>query len=114
MKVTDETAVPDAREVFNDADLKRFSLLIEERGALKASIKEYEQKVKELDPIITEMLTDAGTAKVQYGDSKVTLAQGSRSALSKERLLELGVPSRTIAEATTHTAYTYLLVTTAK
>jgi hypothetical protein len=107
-KLIDEA--PDARSVLNDAELARFSHIVEQRQASKALIKAAEEEIKKLDEDITSILTDVGIPKVQYGDMGVALVQGKRSNLSKERLLELGVAATTIAAATTHTSYTYVLV----
>lgn len=107
----DTVTVPDAREVFDAATLQKFGRLVEQRSVLKATIKQCEEDTKALDAAITSMLTEHDAPAVQHGTSKVALCSSSRSTLSKERLVELGVPGRIIQEATTVTTYSYLKVT---
>jgi hypothetical protein len=102
--------VPDAREVFSEQDLSTFSRLVEERLAITNTIKSLEEDKKRLDEGITSFLTDANTPSVQYGEHPVQIIQGSRSNLSKEKLVELGVSVMTIKQATTTTTYSYLKV----
>lgn len=100
----------DAREVFTGQSLSTFSRLIEERLAVTNTIKSLEEDKKRLDESITQLLTDADTISVQYGETPVQIIQGSRSSLSKERLVELGVSVAVIQQATKTTRYSYLKV----
>jgi len=57
------------------------------------------------------MLIEAGEESVQTDHYKVTVAEGQNVSISKEKLLELGVPADVIMQATRTTPYTYLVVT---
>lgn len=105
-----DTVAPDAREVFTDSDLSTFSRLVEERLAISNTIKSLEEDKKRLDESITQLLTDADTISVQYGEHPVQIVQGSRSNLSKERLVELGVSVTVLQQATKTTKFSYLKV----
>jgi hypothetical protein len=107
---TVEVATPDAREVLGNNHLREFSHLLEQRSALKDTIKAAESAVKDVDARITQILTDHDVPKVQYGDKKVSICQGSRSTLSKTALLEHGVAAAVIEDCTSITTYNYLLV----
>lgn len=108
MKTAD--AIPDAREVFTEQDLSTFSRLVEERLSIANTIKALEEDKKRLDESITAILTDADTVSVQYGEYPVQIVSGSRSNLSKERLVELGVSVSVIQQATKTTSYSYLKI----
>lgn len=103
------TQAIDFREAIAKPD--EFSKLCQRRIQLKALIAEAEEEIKEtLDPAITQMLVDNDTIKVQYGEVAVSLVEGRRSSLSKEKLVERGVEASLIAECTTTTVYSYLLI----
>lgn len=103
-----EAVAPDFREVITDA--ATFSRLLEHRMALKVQIKEMEEELKELDPKITQMMVDSDTVSVTYDDKPVTIVETRRRNLSKEKLIERGVPASLVAECTTESVYSYLKV----
>lgn len=103
-------AVPDVRDVFAGDKLRSFSHYIEERIAVTASIKELEEEKKRLDSKLTELMTEHDAVKVQYAGRPVSLVEGSRSSLNKEKLLLNGVSATTILKCTDESHFTYLLV----
>lgn len=102
--------VPDAREVFETLALSKFGRLVYERQLIRDEIKEAEAKVKSLDTEIMEMMTENDAPKVMHGDTLVSLVEGKRNNLDKEKLIEKGVPASLIKDCTTTTTYTYVLV----
>src|SRR5216683_6144868 len=97
----DVDIAPDYREVFpDDAMMGQFTLLAENRIALTDAIKELEDQKKVLDMQITEMMTAVGSEKLRFGTRAVSIVQGSRSNLNKERLLLAGVTATTITACT--------------
>lgn len=105
---------PDAREILSHAKLLRFGVALERRIMLKELIKEKEAEVRELDDELSQTLTDADTVKVVHRGYSVGLVTSSRSTLSKDALLENGVPATVIAKSTKVSTYTYVLVTAPK
>ncbi len=106
----DVDTVLDYRDVFPDDDAGPFARLLEDRIALTDTIKELEEQKKTLDTNITRLMTDIGSDKLRYGYRAVSIVQGSRSNLNKEKLLLAGVTATTITACTDTTAFTYLLV----
>lgn len=100
---------PDYRNIF-DTKLESFSRLMEQRIQVAEQIKALEEEKKDLDTELTGLMTDHDAPKVLYEGRSVSLVQGSRSTLNKEKLLLAGVPATTITAATDTTSYTYLLV----
>lgn len=81
--------------------LNDFQKLAERRVVLKQLVDEAEAEIKDLNLDIGAMLQTAGAQTVRYGQHRITLGQSSKGGrLSKERLLELGVPVDTIERAT--------------
>jgi len=109
-----EEAAPDYRTIFEEDNLNRFAHLMERRIAAAETIKELEEEKKHLDLDLTAMMTDQGAPKINYNGRPVALVQGSRSSLSKEKLLLAGVAATTIQAATVENTFTYLLVGKAK
>lgn len=105
--MTKET-IPDFREVM--VEPTEFSHLVEDRLRIKAEIAELEAQLKEVDNDITSSLTEANEPRVQYGDYKVGIIESQRSTLSKERLVELGVPVSIVQQATKVTKFTFIRV----
>lgn len=106
--------VPDSRDVFHAHQLAAFNRYMDQRIAVTTSLKELEEEKKRLDAEITALMTEHGTAKVMHIGRPVSLVEGSRSSLSKEKLLLAGVPATTIVKCTEKSTYTYLLVGKAK
>ena len=106
--------VPDYREAIPESELANFSKLLEYRITITEQIKQLEQDKKSIDEEITAAMTDAGAVKVNYEGRPVSLCQGSRSTLSKEKLIQSGVSANTIKACTVESKYTYLLVGKAK
>jgi hypothetical protein len=102
--------VPDYREVFSAHQLSSFAHYLEERIIIMESIKELETEKKRLDSEITALMNENDAVKVQYQGRPVSLVEGSRSSLSKEKLLLNGVPATTILKCTEESKFTYLLV----
>jgi len=106
--------VPDSRDVFAGPVLRSFGNLMERRIACTETIKQLEEEKKKIDNSLTTLMTDHDTVKVSYEGRSVSLCQGSRSSLNKEKLLLAGVPATTILKCTDQSSYTYLLVGKAK
>ena len=106
----DLSIVPNANDVFGGANLRSFSHYMDERITVMDQIKELEAYKKELDSKLTGLMTDYSTIKVTYNGRAVSLVEGSRTSLSKEKLLLKGVPATTIVECTDVSHYNYLLV----
>jgi hypothetical protein len=102
--------VPDSRDVFYNHQLAAFGRYMEQRIAVTESLKELEDEKRRLDTEITALMTQHNTIKVMHIGRPVSLMEGSRSSLNKEKLLLKGVAATTILECTDHSSYTYLLV----
>jgi hypothetical protein len=103
--------VPEWKEVPELRQL-HFGALVEKRTLLKDEIKFRESKVKELDEEIQAALAVSGVEKVIWEDRPVQIVESkSASKVVPEKLLLLGVPADTIAQATEPgKPYSYLLV----
>lgn len=106
---TNET-VPDVREVMEEAAIPELGRLLTLRLTAKAALKDMEAEVKDLDASITQLLTDQGCPKVSYDGYRVAIVAASRSTLSKDKLVELGVPAATIKAAMVETRYNFIRV----
>lgn len=80
--------------------------------------KQYDAERKDLSAEILVELSKAGmnakpgeSIAVMVGTLKVTAIAAHNSSISKEKLLEAGVPAETIVECTVETPYEYILVT---
>jgi uncharacterized protein (UPF0335 family) len=111
--MTDEVIL-DSREVFQSHQLSAFGHYMEQRIAVAESIKELEEEKKRLDSEIKALMEEYGAVKVSYEGRSVSIVKGSRSNLSKEKLLLAGVPATTILSCTDTTHYDYVLVGKAK
>lgn len=106
--------IPDSETVFGPKRRKQFDNLIGEHVALANHIKQLEAEKRKLAERIQSWLADHDTKTVMSNNHRVTLAQGSSSHLSKEKLMELGVPASVVVAATKVTEYIYVLVTPPK
>jgi hypothetical protein len=102
--------VPDAHDVLKGNNLRVFCSKAQERIDIVNTIKELEEQKKQLDDDIMELMVNHNTSKVLYQGRPVSIVTGSRSSLSKEKLLEAGVPAKTIVECTSYSNYDYLLI----
>lgn len=106
--------IPDSETVFGRKRRIVFDNLIGEHVALANHIKQLEAEKKKLSEKIQSWLADHDTKTVMSQGHRVTLAQGSSSHLSKEKLIDAGVPASVIVKATTVREYVYVLVTAPK
>lgn len=102
--------VPDARDVFKAGKLTEFSKLVERRLTVTEQIKRLEEARKALDVSLTELMANHDVLKVLYDNRPVSLVQGFRSSLNKEKLLLAGVTSAMIVTCTDRTSFMYLLI----
>lgn len=103
--------VPDWDQVEQLVELD-FDRLTEERTKLMAEIAFREAKRKDLDEKIMSLLAVSGVEKVTWQDRPVQIVTSNSGARIKgEKLLLLGVPADTIAQATEPgREYQYLMV----
>jgi hypothetical protein len=96
------------------ADEQRLTLiatitpLVEQRQALAQVIAELEAQKAELTEQITVEMVREGILKVEVGDYNVSYADVKRTTLSKEKLVELGVPTTTIKAAEKESSFSRL------
>ena len=107
--------IPSSEEVFGKR-AATFDNIVEERTQMKAVMKGLEEELKVLDKKIETYLADTETKTVMSNGAKVTqVTNAGQSKLSKELLLEAGVPATTIASCTVAgKPFSYVLVTSAK
>lgn len=105
--------IPDAKEVFGRR-YKTFIGLVEELRSANEVKRQAEAESKRLNGLLQEMWADCEAKTVTDDRVKITLVSSSNSHVSKEKLLELGVPATVIRDATTIKAYQYVLVTEPK
>lgn len=77
----------------------------------KSQIKELEMECEPVKDTLELELAQSGFKSVMVDSYLVTLVDSTRTSLSKERLLELGVPASVIQQATKETPCTFLKVT---
>jgi hypothetical protein len=90
--------------------LRSFTHFIEERIAINEHIKALEEEKKDIDKKLTALMLEHDAIKVNYEGRNVSLVEGTRTSLNKEKLLLAGVPATTIVAATDTSHFTYLLV----
>jgi len=93
---------------------EHFDKLISIRQALSTEKKDVELQLKETNEEISGLMATLEEPAVLCDGWKVTLSEGMRKSLKKDRLLSLGVSIETIDEATVETAFTTLRVTEVK
>lgn len=108
--------IQDFREAMGAKDAREFARKVLRRQELRAIVEGITNKDKtgEMDELSAEigtMLAESGEKSLMCDDFRVTLTDGSNSSISKERLLELGVPATTILAATKKTTYTSVTIT---
>lgn len=89
----------------------RFAKLVMERQELKSVIKDLEEKADWTGEALLEELAGTGFKGVMVDSYHVQIVDQTRTSLSKEKLLELGVPASVILSATVESNSTYLKVT---
>jgi hypothetical protein len=99
--------VPDFREVGLD---KKFANRVIRYATLGEQIKVLEEERKELSGEIGADITAVGETVVMCDNRRVAVCEGKNTTINKEKLLELGVPVKTILAATVIKQYTYVLV----
>jgi hypothetical protein len=103
---------PDFREVI--VDKKGFTRAVNSYITIIDQIKDLESQKRALSDIIGSELATADAKTVMFENRRVTLASGKNTTLSKEKLLELGVPATKIMAATVTREYTYVTVSKEK
>ena len=93
---------------------EEFGSLISIRQTLYAEKKEVEAGLKSVNEEISGLMATLEEPAVLCDGWKVTLSEGVRRSLKKDRLLSLGVSIETIDEATVETAFTTLRVSEVK
>ena len=93
---------------------EEFGSLITIRQAIQKEKKELEEQMKDVTEQISGLMATLEEPAVLCGGWKVTLSEGVRRSLKKERLLSLGVDIGTIEEATVETPFTTLRVSEVK
>lgn len=93
---------------------KEYLTLLGDMQEYKARRDEAEAEIKTIKVKLLNMQAKSGYKTVLTPDWRVTLTQGTNTTISKERLLELGVPVNTILRATKSTTYETLTVTSNK
>jgi len=82
-----------------------------ERRQRHVAIRDAAQKeIDEITPVLSTELVLAGEKARPSGEWNVTLVDQTRTSLSKEKLLEAGVPMEVIEKATVKTPTTSLRV----
>lgn len=88
----------------------KFARLVLHRQEIKHQIDQLEEKSKSLTDEITLAMAQQDIKVVFVDAYRATIVESTRSSLSKEKLLELGVPAETIVAATTESHYSFLKV----
>jgi hypothetical protein len=106
------TGLPKEAVEFRAAGLgKDFANKALKLHGMLAQQKQLEADIRDLRPKLAEMIAETGHKAVRCGDMRLTFYQGTNSSISKQRLLELGVPVKTIKKATKVTTYETVQVT---
>jgi hypothetical protein len=104
---------PSAEEVFGRR-YPRFIGLVGDLRQVNEMKKEAEAESKRINDELQLMWADVEHKTVTDTGTKITLVSSSNSSISKEKLVELGVPAETVLAATKVTPYQYVLVTVPK
>lgn len=79
-----------------------FETLAARRVILKLELEQIETEIRDLSLEMGAMLATADLSSVKFGNFRITLAHSMKGGkLSRERLIELGVPVKTLEAATT-------------
>lgn len=89
----------------------RFAGMVAELFEASAQRKALEEREKELRKEIGDMLADKGERSVNCNGVRVTYVSGTHTTISKQKLLEVGVPVAAIEKATVTTAYNTVKLT---
>lgn len=106
--------IPDSRDVFHNHQLAAFNRYMEQRIVTTEKLKVLEEEKKRLDNEIMALMTQNGMIKVMHIGRPVSLVEGTRTSLNKEKLLMSGVPATTIVKCSDTSHFTYVLVGKAK
>src|SRR5260221_78280 len=104
---------PEASEVFGRR-YGKFASLVSDLRAVNDMKREAEAESKRINGLLQEMWSDVDTKTVTDCGTKITLVSSSNSSISKDTLVELGVPVDVIVKATKVSPYKYVLVTAPK
>lgn len=105
--------IPNAKEVFQ-RNYRKFNKLVEELRAANEVKSQAEAESKRLNKELQTLWADCEAKTVLDGGCKVTLVSSSNSHISKERLVEAGVPVSVIQLATKVVEYQFVKVTETK
>lgn len=105
--------IPESRDVFGKraVTFDRLSQQIAEAQRIKAQA---ERDIKDLKEKLEPFFADSDSKTIISQGCRVTLVLSHSSHLSKEMLLERGVPATTILACTKETAYSFVKVTEPK
>lgn len=103
--------IPDFREAGLNG---HFANKVARRQEIKARITELQADLAEVNVALQDAMVDAGQKNVRAGNFTITLVEGQSTSISKERLLEQGVPAKVIEKATKVTEYVTVQVTERK
>ena len=110
-KPTEVTRAKDYKEARLSA---KFASLVQDTFEKSVQQKALEEECKENRKTLAEILADKGEKSVSCNGLRVTYVPGSNVTISKEKLLELGVPVAIIEKATVRKSYETVQITREK
>jgi hypothetical protein len=93
---------------------KNFLKLVAKRQEWKEARDKADEELRDLNMKIMELQAIEGYKTIVTPDWQITLTDGCSVTISKERLVELGVPAATVESATKRTPYQTVTVTKKK